>query len=245
MGKSVFYLTFLVASVSAFAGEFSLVAVTSYSPAVYKGQGTNVEQFALLGYEGRHLYVRGTSAGYSLNPLGSPLNLILGVGYDPRTLHPEKSSNVDVQQLDQRKAGVFGRVSLQAISQAGELEVSIGTDLANNHNGLYVEAVLRLPVSKELHTFVPEIGYSYNSKKLNNHLYGVSYNESRKTDFDSFDAGSNGAFFIGLNTQFRLYRQVTIFSSVRYSNLDSGISQSPVIESSRAISAVVGFSYTL
>lgn len=245
MKKSVFFLTFLVTSGNALAGELSVGAITSYSPAVYKGLGTNIEPFPMIGYEGSHVYLRGTSAGYSLRPQGSPLNLIFGVAYDPRTLKPEDSSNVDIKKLDERKAGVLGGATIQNISQIGLLEFSIGTDIANNHNGLYAETVWKLPIINSLYTIIPEVGYSYNSKKLNNHLYGVSSEESAKTNFDEFDAGYNGMFFVGLNTQVHLFRNVTILSSIRYSNLDSGLSKSPIIDSSNAISATLGFNYSL
>ncbi|MCW8332105.1 MipA/OmpV family protein [Photobacterium sp. SDRW27] len=245
MKKAALFLLYLVTSANTSAGEFSLVAVTSYSPAVYKGLGSNVTQFSMLGYEGRHLYLRGTHAGYSLYPLGSPLNLILGAGFDPRTLHPEDSTHADIQKLDKRKAGVFGGVTIQGSSQAGVLEFSIGSDLAGNHNGVYSEVVWKLPIVHGLHTVVPELGYAYYSKKLNNHLYGVSTEEAKKTEFDEFVAGGNGMFFIGMRTQFRLFRKVSILTSIRYSNLDPGLSKSPIIESSSSVSAVLGFIYIL
>ncbi len=181
------------------------------TPPLFTKLGTNIEPFPMIGYEGSHVYLRGTSAGYSLRPQGSPLNLIFGVAYDPRMLKPEDSSNVDIKKLDERKAGVLGGATIQNISQIGLLEFSIGTDIANNHNGLYAETVWKLPIINSLYTIISEVCYSYNSKKLNNHLF----------------------------------RNVRILSSIRYSNLDSGLSKSPIIDSSNAISATLGFNYSL
>ena len=75
----------------------------------------------------------------------------------------------------------------------------------------------------------PSIGYSYNSKRLNNHLYGVSQQEATELVLSHFDAGWNGQYFAGLSG---LLTSLLIFGywGVRYTNLDGDIAKSPIIK---------------
>ncbi|MCP3698845.1 MAG: MipA/OmpV family protein [Aliivibrio sp.] len=51
------------------------------------------------------------------------------------------------------------------------------------------------------------LGYSYNSDRLNNHLYGVSAEESARSNgaISEFDADWDGQFFVGISTYFNRY----------------------------------------
>lgn len=232
-----------LASTTTMAGGFSAGVMTSYSPAVYLGADRNVVLFPMIGYEGEHLFLRGTSAGVGLLPLGSPLNVIFRAEYDPRALDPEDSDDSDIKKLDERKSGVLGGVTLQAVNSAGTFEATVGSDIASNHNGIYAEAVWKKPFHYGFYGFTPEIGYAFNSDKLNNHLYGVSQAEAERTRFDAFDGGWSGQLFVGFNAYTHLTRNVRLVGSLRYSKLDSELADSPIIENNDSVSGTLGIAY--
>ncbi|NQZ90762.1 MAG: MipA/OmpV family protein [Moritella sp.] len=225
------------------ADQVSLGFITSYSPAVYKGLDSNVVPFPMIGYEGEHIFFRGTGAGYALLPQGTPLNIIFRVQYDSRTLKPEDSDHLGIQQLDERNAGVLGGVTFQVITTTGTIEASVGSDIALNHNGLYAELVFKETFRMGAWGFKPEIGYAFNDDKLNNHLYGVSAEEAKRSGFSEFDAGWSGQLFVGVSFYMYLSKNVRLIASTRYSKLDYDLADSPIIKSDTVLSGVIGASY--
>ena len=228
---------------NAYAGQWSLGGISSYSPAVYTDTGSNQVLIPLVGYEGRTVFFRGFSVGARLYPAGSPQNVIFRLLYDPRTLKPSDSDNPQIQQLDERKSSILGGVSYQHLTPVGIFEVGAGTDLGSQHNGLYAEAAWRLPFRAETWGVTPEIGYAYNSEKINNHLYGVSEAESARSGLAEFDAGWDGQYFIGLNGYLMLSPRLRLTAGLRYSNLEGEIASSPIIERSVAVSGSLGMAY--
>ena len=232
-----------LASTTATAGDFSAGVMASYSPAVYLGADRNTVLFPMIGYEGEYVFLRGTSAGVGLLPLGTPLNVIFRAEYDPRALDPEDSDDSDIKQLDERKSGVLGGVTLQAINSLGTFEATVGSDIASNHNGIYAEAVWKKPFHSGYYGITPEIGYAFNSDKLNNHLYGVSQSEAERTRFNAFDGGWSGQLFVGVSAYTHLTKNVRVIGSVRYSKLDSELADSPIIENDDSVSGTLGIAY--
>jgi outer membrane protein len=241
--KRLALATLALAATSVSANEVSLGFITSYSPAVYKGLDSNIIPFPMIGYEGEHLFLRGTGIGYSLLPQGTPLNIILRAQYDPRILKPEDSDNADIQKLDERKAGALGGATFQVITTTGTIEATVGSDIALNHNGLYAELVFKESFHMGAWGLTPEIGYAFNDDKLNNHLYGVSAAEAARTDFEAFDAGWSGKIFVGVGGYTYLSENIRLIGSVRYSKLDYDLEDSPIIESDNVLSGTLGASY--
>ncbi len=232
-------------SSSAFAemNQWSLGVAAAYSPAVYKDTPSNRTVIPLIGYEGEHLFLRGFTAGYRLFPMRSSQNVIFRVMYDPRTLKPEDSDNEQIRLLDKRSSTILGGVSYQLRTPVGMWETSIGTDIGDTHNGLYAETALRIPLRFPTWGVTPGIGYSYNSKKLNNHLYGVSSEEAARSGLPEFEADWDGQYFIGASAYWNVMDTVRVNGNVRYTNLEGDIESSPIIESGINTTVSLGIAY--
>lgn len=233
----------MTAAAHAENSQWSLGVAAAYSPAVYKETDSDRTVIPVIGYEGEHLFLRGFNAGYRLLPRGSQQNIIFRLAYDPRTLQPDDSDNEQIRQLNKRKSTVLGGVSYQLRTLAGVWEASFGGDVAGRHNGLYGELAWRMPFQFENWGLTPSIGYSYNSSQLNNHLYGVSRAESQRTGLDEFDAGWDGQYFVGASAYWRVTQNIQVNGGIRYSNLDSKVSDSPVVGSSAATMGTIGVVY--
>lgn len=238
-------LTAVIATLPAQAkvSQWSLGVAASYSPAVYKETPSNQTVIPVIGYEGEHLFLRGFTAGYRVLPVGSPHNVVFRAAYDPRTLKPEDSDNADIRLMDERKATVLGGVSYQAITLVGMFEVTLGSDLANRHNGVYAESAWRLPIRRNGWGVTPSLGYAYNSSRLNNHLYGVSAEEAARSGLPEFDADWDGQLFISASAYLHLTPSIRLSGGVRYTNIEGDIEASPLIESGVTTSANIGIAY--
>lgn len=231
------------------ASQWSFGAAASYSPAVYQDTPSNQIVIPVIGYESDRFFMRGFSAGYRLFPARSAQNIIFRLVYDPRTLKPQDSGDVGIQQMDKRKSTVLGGVSYQLITLAGLLEATVGSDVGFVHNGLYAEAAWRLPIRQRGWTVIPSVGYAYNSSRLNEHLYGVSKEEAVRAQavgstISEFNAGWDGQYFIGLSGFMNLTNHLRVTGGGRYTNYEGNIEKSPLIESGIHTSANVGVTYS-
>lgn len=80
---------------------------------------------------------------------------------------------------------------------------------------------------------------------MNNHLYGVSVEESKRTNgvINQFDADWDGQFFIGLSTYFHVAPNIRITGGLRYVNLEGNLEDSPMIEHTTSSTGNVGIAY--
>lgn len=223
--------------------QWSLGVAAAYSPAVYKETPSNQTVIPVIGYEGEHLFLRGFSAGYRVLPMSSPQNFVFRLMYDPRTLKPGDSDNAQIQMLDKRSSTILGGVSYQLRTPVGLLETSAATDIGDTHNGLYAEVALRFPLRFSNWGVTPGIGYSYNSDKLNNHLYGVSSEEAARSGLPEFEAKWDGQYFIGASAYWNIIDTVRVTGNVRYTNLEGDIEKSPIIESGISTTVSFGIAY--
>ncbi|MDN2481587.1 MipA/OmpV family protein [Vibrio agarivorans] len=232
------------ASASAAPSPWSVGVGASYSPEVYIDTDSNRTVIPIIGYEGDHLFLRGFSAGYRIFPRGTPHNFVLRLQYDPRTLDPDDSSDPDIKKLDKRKSAVLGGASYQYLSRYGMFEVSAGADIAGRHDGFYAQTSYSYPIRGQGWGFTPNIGYAYNSEKLNQHLYGVSAAEAARTRFNEFDPGYDGNFFIGASGYYGITRSIRVMGAIRYSNLEGDLEESPILDATHGTSLMLGITYS-
>lgn len=223
--------------------QWSVGVAAAYSPAVYKDTPSNRTVIPLIGYEGEHLFLRGFNAGYRLWPVRSDHNIIFRLAYDPRTLKPEDSDDPQIRLLDKRKSTVLGGVSYQMLTFAGMWEATVGTDIAGRHDGVYAEIAWRLPLNFDRWGITPSIGYAYSSDKLNDHLYGVSEQEAARSGLAEYEADWDGQYFIGAMAYWSVSSNIRVTGSVRYSNLDSNLSDSPVVGRDTSTMGTLGIAY--
>ncbi|MGF1765636.1 MipA/OmpV family protein [Aliivibrio kagoshimensis] len=223
--------------------EFGLGLTASYSPNVYKGGDTEVTPFPLVSYDNDRFFIEGVQLGYRLAAKGSTNNIILAVTYDPRMLDAGESDNLDIKKLDDRDASFLGGVAYVLNTKAGQFHAGIGTDIGSVHNGMYAEAKYSYHINMGAIGLIPAIGYSYNSDKLNEHLYGVSVSEAARTNFNEFKPDWSGRYFVGLSGYMYLSKKMRLTGGIRYENLDSEIEKSPLLESTTSVIGNVGLSY--
>lgn len=228
------------------SAEFGLGITTTYAPNVYKGGDTEVTPFPMISYDNGQFFIEGVQAGYRLAPKGSTNNFVIFAAYDPRELDASESDDADIKKLDDRDPSFMGGVAYVLTSGNTEFRLGAGTDIGSVHNGMYAEARLSHHIPMGPIGLIPAIGYSYNSDKLNEHLYGVSAAEAASTSnrFNEFNPDWSGRYFIGLTGYMYLTKQLRLNGGVRYENLDSEIEKSPIIDSSVSIMGNVGVTYT-
>lgn len=227
------------------SADFGLGVMTTYSPNVYKGGETTITPFPFVSYDNGHFYVEGVQAGYRLAKKGAPVNVVLFAQYDPRTLDSSESDNYDIKKMDDREATVLGGAAMVLNSKAGTFRLAAGSDVGGKHDGLYAEVRYSYHIPMGPMGLIPAIGYSFNSADLNNHLYGVSAAESARTSgrIAEFDPDWSGEYFVGLTGYMYLSKNIQLTGGLRYTNLDSELEKSPLLDNTHSIAANVGVAY--
>lgn len=244
MKKVISSMSLLAMLMSPFANaELGLGLTATYSPNVYKGGDTQVTPFPMFSYDNGHFFIEGVEAGYRLMPKGSMSNIVLFAAYDPRTLDASESDDADIKKLDDRDASFVGGVAYVLTSGNAKFRVGAGTDIGAVHNGMYAEARASYHIPMGPIGVIPAIGYSFNSDKLNEHLYGVSASEAARTRFNEFNPNWSGRYFVGLSGYMYLYKNLRLTGGVRYENLDSKIENSPILAGTTSVMGNIGVSY--
>ncbi|OBT13958.1 hypothetical protein A9264_02125 [Vibrio sp. UCD-FRSSP16_10] len=225
--------------------SWSLGVGASYSPAVYKDTPSNKVVIPIIGYEGEHVYLRGFTAGYRIWERRSPHNVIFRLAYDPRTLHPSDSDDPIIQQVDKRKSTGLGGVTYQYVNRSvGQFQVTFAGDVAGVHDGMYAETVYSVPIRTQRWMLTPSIGYSWNSSKLNNHLYGVSAEEAARINgLQEFTPDGDGEFFLSLRGVFKFTQHIIATAGVRYTNLEGDLEASPLLDKTDSFAVNMGVVY--
>ncbi|GEA49767.1 scaffold protein [Vibrio inusitatus NBRC 102082] len=245
MKRIGFSAALLILSSSPAVAGWSLGVGASYSPAVYKDTPSNQVVIPIIGYEGEHLYLRGFTAGYRIWERRSPHNIIFRLAYDPRTLQPSDSDDPIIRQVDKRKSTGLGGVTYQYANRSiGQFQVTFAGDIAGVHDGMYAETVYSVPIRTKKWMLTPSIGYSWNSSKLNNHLYGVSAEEAaRISGLDEFTPDGDGQFFLGLRGLYKFTDHILATAGVRYTNLEGDLEDSPLLEKTDSFGVNIGLVY--
>ena len=245
MKRELSLLAIALTSTTAMADDYLAAGLGAiYSPSPYIGVDTAVTAFPSIVYHSKHFRVEVTNANYIVNGADSPVEVFVGLGFDTRFLKPSDSDNVEMQKLDKRNTALFGGAGIRMNLRRGFLEAKAATDISNTHNGHYFEAKFAMPLGNGPIGFTPEIGYQINSKDLNNHLYGVSASEASRTDFDEFEMGYEGQYFVGGSGYMYVSQNISIVGYIRYVSLEDNIKSSPIVSDSDTLSGMVGLNFT-
>lgn len=247
MNKTLLLVPILLFSAYSNAdSSLSLGIGALYSPSPYIGMDTQFTPLPSIVYRDKHVSVEGTTASYSFNGRGAPIEYFAKVGFDPRIMRPSDSSDVDMQKLDKRKTSLMGGagVRFNFPGTTAFLESTIATDISGVHNGHYGEIKAAYPIRMGAFGITPSIGYQINSADLNNHLYGVSREEASRTRFDEYSMDYEGDYFIGLNGYMFLTKKISISGSVRYVSLEDDLKKSPILSETDSMTAYLSLNYT-
>lgn len=238
-------LVVVATSTQAVANEatWSVGAMAAFSPQPYKDTDTETLVVPSFGYDSDHFYVKGLTAGARLAPKESTHNLIFSLTYDPRRFDPDDSDDPQLKLLDKRDASVVAALAYRYRSPYGNLTALVGEGVTKDRDGLYGEVSWGYEFKQERWTITPNVGYSYNSSDLNQHLYGISASEAARSGLDKFDADSAGQYFMGLNGYFMITGNIQVIGGIRYSNLDDEISDSPMVDQSTVTTGYLGINY--
>jgi outer membrane scaffolding protein for murein synthesis (MipA/OmpV family) len=190
-------------------------------------------------YEGEHLFAHGTSFGvHAFRNDNFEMDFVARYRFD--RLDPDTDDFYT--GMDEREQTLDGGVSLAFKRKWGKLGVSWISDLQDNHNGNEWSINYRYTWFPGRWSVSPFISYVYQDSKLTDYYYGVREREATENR-PAYQAGSASYVQAGINTSYRLSKNLLLFGNIASQGLDDSVTNSPLVDENQLTSALVGFSY--
>lgn len=223
---------------------WSLGVAVIHSPSPYKSLSNQNLLIPLVGYEGRHLYLRGPAAGYYLSR-SQAFTLSLAVQLAPSRLNTADARDPQIRQLDDRQFSVLGGLKGQWRSAAGHWSATLATDISGRHHGQYAELAWDYPLQMPTSALQlsPGVGVNYYSPDYARYYFGVSADEAQRSGLALWQPTEAINPFVQLSVRWRMAQRWQAIASLRQMWLDSPLKNSPLVSGQSAVSAFAGISY--
>ncbi|MCV6638733.1 MipA/OmpV family protein [Candidatus Albibeggiatoa sp. nov. NOAA] len=124
-----------------------------------------------------------------------------------------------------------------------DIDASVQQDIANNSDGLTADLSLGMtrPVTKQLIAGF-KVGAAYQDSDYSNYYYGVQSNEVRESR-PAYELDNTINPYAQLNAIYRLNKSWSLNTAIIYTQLDSEIEDSPIVEHGNETTFLLGITY--
>lgn len=192
-------------------------------------------------YDNNRFYIEGGEGGAYLYK-DSTHHLRLGVTHDGRSFDPEDSP-APLSALDERKSSVLAHASYMLITPVGGFRLKAATDALGEHNGSSVSAAHVSRFKYGNSTIYPSFGVTWHDDKYNQHYYGVSLDESRRTGVPGYTAKADVSPFTAVMVNHKLSDHLSLLGYARAEWLSDTQKDSPMSEGSTNSVVRLGLTY--
>ena len=191
-------------------------------------------------------YVRWSRAGmYFLGDKGEETSWGFSLTAQPRTFGYETKGIPDLVGLDARKTTIEGGLAFSALYHKRYIEVMLLTDLLHKYDSWLIKTEIGDEFTLNDFTFYPSLTLSYQSDAFVNYYYGVTQEESQKSQFNFFEP--KGGFQVGAQTfiNYDITDTLAILLNTRVDTIPKSAHASPLLKERVIYSGLVSLIYTL
>jgi len=236
--KEALLILLLFPPIAAQAGG-SLGVFGTLSESVYKETDSQSKALPNISYEGEQFYFKLPEVGYNFLPKNPVQNFAVGISYQPSKFDPDDSNDANIKLLDDRDDSVMAFASYQL----GKIfKTKLAQDISGAHDGFFAEIELSYPMPAGVWHLIPSISYRYMDKKMSNHSFGVSQNDSAKTGgaIAAYDSSSVSLISYGVKAIYPLSQSINFMLGINQTKYDDEILQSPIVEEDTVNSVLAG-----
>jgi len=192
-------------------------------------------------YEGKYLFLHGTSAGVHVVKNES-FELNFYTRYRFQALDPDRHSFY--QGLEKREQTLDAGVQMQVSRDWGELHWYWIADTLGKHNGQEVQVSYRYRFETGRWSISPLVNFTWQNGDLGNYYFGISEAEALP-DRPVYLPGKSQWLGFGVNTAWRASDRMVLFGNVGISGGNSAVSDSPLVDQSWSSQVFVGGTYLI
>ena len=190
-------------------------------------------------------YVRWSRAGmYFLGDKGEDISWGFSLTAQPRTFGYETKEITDLVGLDARETTIEGGLAFSALYHKSYIEVMLLTDLLNKYDSWLIKTEIGDEFALGDFTFYPSVIMSYQSDAFVNYYYGVTQEESQRTQFNFFEP--NGGFQVGAQSfiNYDITDGLAILANARIDSIPKSAHDSPLLKETLIYSGLLSLIYT-
>ncbi|WP_201616113.1 MipA/OmpV family protein [Psychrobacter urativorans] len=203
--------------------------------------GTKVRALPGVFYDNNKFYARGAQAGaYLINDGTNQLSAyaqLAGNEFDP------DDANGALAGLDKRKWSAAAGLSYLRRTPVGGFRAQIATDILDRSGGNTARLTYLAKISKDKLTVYPSIGFEFYDKDYNNYYYGVSDEESVRTDIDAYESRNSVNPYINISANYDFNDKWAGFANQNLSVLPNEQHDSPMVDSRTESTTTLGLLY--
>ncbi len=204
--------------------------------------GTNDLDFVpLYIYEGRRLFVHGTSLGVHL--VDRP-EFALDFVARYRFWRMDPHEDARLEGLADRDQSLDAGIAARWRRGSGEIALAWVGDLIDRHGGQELEANYRHRFRFGAWQISPFVGFSWLDSNLTSHYFGVAPSEST-AERPAYSPGEVLNLRYGVNTAYDFGQGFRLYANLGVTELSRRLFESPIVEQTVWPTALVGMSYFL
>ena len=209
------------------------------SESVYKGVDTSIYPLPIISWKQDNFFISGTKAGYIVKRFD---DFSLSIYLTPHLMGYKDSDSDDLNGMDHRNGSLDGGIGIDYIAKQFfdiKFSTNVTFDLLSEYEGYEFKfGASKLFDFKPL--FIkPSAGINWQSENTIDYYYGVRVDEiTAVRSIYSGDSAFNYGF--QLDFYFALSKEWMIISSVGVDFLGDEISDSPIVDESHTLSALIG-----
>ncbi len=208
------------------------------NPYLSRGNGDQekLDLIPLFLYEGKLLFLRGTSAGVHIVKNES-IELNLYSKYRFQKLDP--NWNTFYEGLENREQTLDAGIQLKTSRKWGQFHLYWIADTLGKHNGQEAQVSYRYQFETGRWKISPFASFTWQDDDLTNYYFGVNEAEAQ-AGRPAYMPGKSQWFGFGLNTAWRMSDRTVFFGNVGFSIANSAVSNSPLVEEPWSSQVFVG-----
>ncbi|MGI9340345.1 MAG: MipA/OmpV family protein [Psychrobacter sp.] len=192
-------------------------------------------------YDNNRIYARGAQAGaYLINDGVNQLSAyaqLAGNWFDP------DDANGALQGLDERKISAAAGITYLRRTPVGGFRIQAATDVLDRSGGNTARLTYLARITKNKLTVYPSIGFEYHDDDYNEYYYGVSDEESEKTDVAAYKSNSSLNPYINVSANYDFNERWAGFFNQSLSYLPNEQYDSPMVDSRTDATTTLGLLY--
>ena len=209
----------------------------------YRGEDQSGGLFPNIRYNGDRFFIKNATFNVALGQFGA-FSTGLTLSPDRGFLSDEDDyrDNTQLAGLQERDATIEGGFYVNHTTALGRANLRVLSDLGHEHDGETATLSYIFDLKAGSWHINPVVGLHWMSDQKTNHYYGVSLSESN-AQRSAYTSGSALNAFFALRTRYEFSTHWDIGIEAGVTRLDSGISESPIVDEEYSTHGAISVSY--
>ncbi len=221
--------------------RFGLGFTSSIAQRPFVGVDSQDSSLIYISLRYKDFYIEGLDAGYHL---WKDKNLSLDLLATPRFYEVEAgfAKNGELDGIDKTSPTYFAGLSSQYRTKPLIYTLQLLTDIKESDGTEILLTASKTFKPGNAITLAPAIGITYQDKKLVDHFYGVQSNEVI-SGRPAYGGHASINYHVSLTSSWNATKHIQLLGQLKYEQLGSGISDSPIVDDDSIATIAIGLVY--